>query len=54
MDTQPLSQVRNPVRGVDWQVVKTRNLSKVNGVRVSQLTDENTSKFSVFLFIINR
>ena len=32
------------IRGVDWAVVKARNLCKSNGVRVSLLTDEDTVK----------
>jgi hypothetical protein len=32
------------IRGVDWEVLKTRNLCKSNGVRVSPLTDEDTVK----------
>ena len=32
------------IRGVDWVVVKARNLCKSNGVRVSPLTDEDTLK----------
>ena len=30
--------------GVDWEVLKARNLCKSNGVRVSPLTDEDTVK----------
>ena len=32
------------IRGVDWEVLKARNLFKSNGVRVSPLTDEDTVK----------
>ena len=32
------------IRGVDWEVLKARNLCKSNGVRVSPLTDEDTLK----------
>ena len=32
------------IRGVDWEVVKARNLCKSKGVRVSPLTDEDTVK----------
>jgi len=32
------------IRGVDWEVLKARNLCKSNGVRVSPLTDEDTVK----------
>ncbi len=32
------------IRGVDWEVLKTRNLWKSNGVRVSPQTDEDTLK----------
>jgi hypothetical protein len=32
------------IRGVDWEVLKARNLWKSNGVRVSPLTDEDTLK----------
>ena len=32
------------IRGVDWVVLKARNLCKANGVRVSPLTDEDTLK----------
>ena len=32
------------LRGVDWEVLKARNLCKSNGVRVSPLTDEDTVK----------
>ena len=32
------------IRGVDWEVVKARNLCKLNDVRVSPLMDEDTVK----------
>ena len=32
------------IRGIDWEVLKARNLCKSNGVRVSALTDEDTLK----------
>ena len=32
------------IRGVDFAVIKARNLCKANGVRVSPLTDKDTVK----------
>ena len=32
------------IRGIDWEVLKARNLCKSNGVGVSPLTDEDTLK----------
>ena len=32
------------IRGVDWEVVNARNQCKLNGVQVSELTDEETLK----------
>jgi hypothetical protein len=32
------------IRGVDWEVLKVRNLCKSKDVRVSPLTDEDTVK----------
>ena len=32
------------IRGVDWEVVNARNLCKLNGVQVSELTTEETLK----------
>ncbi len=32
------------IRGVDWEVVNTRNQCKLNGVQVSELTTEETLK----------
>ena len=35
------------IRGVDWEVVNTRNLYKLNGVQVSELTTEETLKLAL-------
>ena len=40
------------IRGVDWEVVNARNQCKLNGVQVSELTDEETLK-RVLQFLIS-